>query len=234
MKYIIFLLLFANIQAFSQGIKVPIQVLDIKNNPISGASVDVVGKNASGISDDVGILSLAFPSTMKKGDEVTIRVKKDGYLVSTRHISVSSLITTVKLIKNKNWKSKTVNTTVAPKVDQPNLSQQFNPVTSYYQSGGITAGQINIGPVPRKLDVVNAQKLLDFLNDKKEKINIICISGDSESFQYATEIKDFLVKNDYMNLDGVAQVSYTTPVFGQSAIRDTVKKTVNIIIGSRQ
>jgi hypothetical protein len=110
---------------------------------------------------------------------------------------------------------------------------QTNPVTSYFQSGGITAGQVNFGPVPRSLDANSSGQILLAIPDVNEKIEVQCVMGDSESFQFATQVTDFLKKNGYKNVDGVTQAIYRSPVFGQSIMRDTVALKTTIVIGSK-
>lgn len=103
-------------------------------------------------------------------------------------------------------------------------------VTSNNQSGGITANQVNIGSVPRTLDINIQRQLLSFLNSKEESIVIDCIMGDSESFLYANQINDFLKSKGYNKVDGVNQSAFTKPVIGQFMDRDT--SGVKILIGS--
>lgn len=104
-------------------------------------------------------------------------------------------------------------------------------VTSHNQSGGITANQVNIGAVPRKLDINVQNQLLGALQNKSEAIEITSIMGDSESFDFATQISDFLKANGYTKVDGVNQSVFTKPVIGQYLDRDS--NGVRILIGAK-
>lgn len=103
-------------------------------------------------------------------------------------------------------------------------------VTSHNQSGGITANQVNIGSVPRNLDINIKRQLLSFLNSKDEKIDINSVLGDAESFQFANQINDFLKSQGFKKVDGVSQSVFTKPVVGQFIDRNSSR--VKILIGS--
>lgn len=103
-------------------------------------------------------------------------------------------------------------------------------VTSNNQSGGITANQVNIGSIPRNLDVNTERQLLSFLNSKNERIDINSVMGDAESFQFANQINDFLKSQGFTKVDGVSQSVFTKPVVGQFMNRDS--SGVKILIGS--
>ena len=104
-------------------------------------------------------------------------------------------------------------------------------VTSHNQNGGITANQVNIGAIPRKLDNNIQNQLLGFLQDKNERIEISSILGDPESFEFASQINNFLKSQGYLSVDGVNQSVYTKPVVGQFLNRDSTG--VKILIGSK-
>jgi|688.fasta_scaffold111990_3 hypothetical protein len=63
-------------------------------------------------------------------------------------------------------------------------------VTSYNQSGGITAHTVNIGPQKRKLNSALQQQLLSL--PKTRPITIIAMMGNSESMDFAIEIHEFM------------------------------------------
>jgi hypothetical protein len=103
-------------------------------------------------------------------------------------------------------------------------------VTSHNQSGGITANQVNIGLIPRVLDINIQRQLLSFLNSKDEKIEINSVMGDAESFQFANQINNFLKSQGFKKIDGVSQSIFNKPVVGQFMDRDSFG--VKILIGS--
>jgi len=107
-------------------------------------------------------------------------------------------------------------------------------VTSYNQSGGITAYNVNIGPQDRKLTSQLADQLLDHIKKNSiEKATVTSVMGDQEAFQFASAIKAFLTDQG-IPVNGVNQAVYNKPIKGQ--IIEPVKddsKSINIIIGGK-
>lgn len=95
--------------------------------------------------------------------------------------------------------------------NEPNVS-----VTSYNQQGGITANQVTFGNQARWLSPELKQQLdsLSQINKNKE-ITIDAILGDGEAFRFASEVKQYLVSKGW-NVNGVNQVVWGEPVFGQN------------------
>lgn len=120
-------------------------------------------------------------------------------------------------------------TNLSPKdslIKQPTVN-----VSSTNQSGGITANQVNIGAIPRNLDVNLKNQLLVNLKDKNEHIDIASVMGDSEAFRLANQINDFLKAQGYLNVEGVSQAMYSKPMIGQFLDRDA--NGIKIVIGSK-
>jgi len=111
---------------------------------------------------------------------------------------------------------------------QAQPAQVFN-VSSTNQSGGITAGVVNVGPKPRQVDAGLISKLQQMLPDKTKKVTVTSVMGDGEAFDFATQIKDVLVKQGY-DVNGVNQSVFTVPIIGQQFNPDTL----TLIIGTRQ
>jgi hypothetical protein len=234
MKYLYLFLILSINQGFAQ-VRMTGQILDLQNNPIQGSTIDVVGANSNGISDSAGVFFLTLPTNIQKGDLITLRISKLGYKTVTKHLSVSYLSFSIRLLKDLKEKVKTPENAVvqqSPPQTSTTTENQPNNVNSYFQTGGITAGQVIIAPPNRKLDQTNSTQLLNNLPDKNEKIDVTCVWGDSDSFQFATQILDFLKAQGYKSVEGVTQAMYTRPVLGQNIIRDTTG--VKIIIGARQ
>jgi len=63
------------------------------------------------------------------------------------------------------------------------------------------------------------------------KVVITAVLGDQEAFQFATDIKQFLLSHGY-EVDGVKQSAFTTPVVGQKIDRTNIG--VEIVIGARE
>ncbi len=111
-----------------------------------------------------------------------------------------------------------------------NGSQNNFNVSSYFQQGGITAAQVNIGKQVRHFTEEVKQALVPHLQSKKEVIDLVTVWGDQEAFQFSSEIKEFLVSNNY-NVNGVNQAIFGTPVKGQ-IIEHRKEGGVKIIIGA--
>lgn len=104
----------------------------------------------------------------------------------------------------------------------------FN-VKSVGQQGGITAGVVNVGPQPRKIDDGVRRQLAELLPDKSRAVTIASVFGDGEAYSFATQIKDYLVSQGY-EINGVDQAAFTGVVPPQAFDPDALK----ITIGSRQ
>jgi hypothetical protein len=63
-------------------------------------------------------------------------------------------------------------------------------VTSYNQSGGITAHTVNIGPQKRKLNATLKQQLLSL--PRTNPITVMAMMGNAESMDFAIEIHEFM------------------------------------------
>ena len=101
--------------------------------------------------------------------------------------------------------------------------------TSFNQQGGITAGQVKIGSIPRRLDM-GGQSQLRSLLPKDKPVTVTSVMGDGEAFQYANEIKSFLVADGY-TVDGVNQALYSEPKIGQGIVPGD--DSFEVIIGTR-
>jgi len=126
---------------------------------------------------------------------------------------------------HESWVSNNLNKKVH-KQAQP--AQVFH-VTSKNQSGGITAGVVNVGQQPRKVDAGLIRKLQQMLPDKAKTVTVTAVMGDGEAFNFATQIKDVLMKQGY-DVNGVNQAVFSAPIMGQQFNPDTLTLT----IGTRQ
>ena len=103
-------------------------------------------------------------------------------------------------------------------------------VTSFNQMGGITAGQVNIGALPRQLDTTGRGQLRSNI-PKDKKVTVVAVMGDGEAFQYAKQIRDFLQDDGY-DVSGVDQAVYSEPVVGQGIVQKGDR--YEVVIGTRQ
>jgi hypothetical protein len=119
------------------------------------------------------------------------------------------------------WVSENLNKRV---IKNPEPNQTFL-VTSHNQRGGITAGVVNIGSQPRKLDLRLQHQLKQLLTDKTKTVTITSVLGDGEAYSFANQIKEYLIDEGY-SVRGINQVVFTTPVFGQSFNPNTLTFTI--------
>ena len=109
-------------------------------------------------------------------------------------------------------------------------------ITSYNQSGGITAGVVNVAPAPRSLNneawaaTLKSQILSQLPKDKP--IIVMAIAGDQEAMSLAQEIHAFLKENGFplAEENGISQGFFSGPVKGLE-IRDD-EKTRTFIVGA--
>jgi hypothetical protein len=122
---------------------------------------------------------------------------------------------------------------ILEKSNQKNNQQGTTNVSSFNQSGGITAGTVNIGPAKRVLnDSIREQ--LDAATVGKKSISIDAVMGDAEAFQFATEIFDYLKAKGLPVINGgVSQSVYNGPIKGQT-LKELPDDGLEIVIGSRQ
>ncbi len=108
----------------------------------------------------------------------------------------------------------------------------FN-VTSDNQSGGITAGIVNIFHKLRiELTDENKKQLIENLNDKSATIHVSLQSGGgSEVAGLSQEIMSFLLESGYKNILGVHTIMGFAPFKGMTIERKTESELV-IFIGS--
>ena len=104
-------------------------------------------------------------------------------------------------------------------------------ITSNNQVGGITAHTVNYGPQARQMDDSIGAKFKKEIPVNAE-ITITSIWGNSEAFNFAHQIMQWLNSNGYKNVEGVNQAAYSAPVSGQNIIRKS-ENEFDIIIGSK-
>jgi len=105
-------------------------------------------------------------------------------------------------------------------------------VVSVNQTGGITAHTVNVEPTARHVD----EKFIDQLNqylpkDKEKTIKIEAVLGDQETFQFATEIKDYLESRGW-KIEGVDLSVFRKPIFGINITPET-DGSITITVGSK-
>lgn len=98
----------------------------------------------------------------------------------------------------------------------------FN-VHSHNQSGGISAGQVNIGPQKRHLDDRQKNQLRGAL-DPSRTVQVDALLGNAEAMDFATEITAWLKSEGY-DVNGVDQVVWSGPV-GPQQIDSSQNKVI--------
>ena len=86
-------------------------------------------------------------------------------------------------------------------------------ITSINQSGGITAGTVNIGNPTRTITDQNKAFLQEHL-PKDAPVTVVCTMGDGEAHSFANDILNWLQANGYSNAKGVDQAVWSQPVIG--------------------
>ena len=102
-------------------------------------------------------------------------------------------------------------------------------VYSVNQQGGITAGQVNIGKVPRTLNS-DIKRQLRALVPSGSKVQVECALGDAEAYRFASEILEFFRGEGY-DATGITQGVYVPPLPPQGVNKNT-PGLIKIQIGS--
>ncbi len=101
-------------------------------------------------------------------------------------------------------------------------------VRSYNQSGGITAGQINVGKQPRVLNEASKEQLRKMISEwPGAEIVVAGTLGDGESMGLAQKIIDFLRKEG-REVSGPDQVVMTQPFNGVSVNHENGKIQIRV------
>jgi hypothetical protein len=106
-------------------------------------------------------------------------------------------------------------------------------VTSHNQSGGITAGTVNIGTPPARQMTQQMEAQLRQLVPTSNKVTVTAVMGDGEAFAFAQEITSWLRANGWAQVEGVNQAVFSQPVFNQS-VDNSKPGEIGIIIGTRR
>lgn len=113
----------------------------------------------------------------------------------------------------------------------------FN-VSSDNQSGGITAGIVNIGQEQRILSLHHKEWLLGeiskLLQEKSRKVNVGIINGaDGETMHLYSEVKQFILDSSIEIVDGMTTFHPSNPIYDLKInIQDP--ETIAIMIGPKE
>ncbi|MBS1533317.1 MAG: carboxypeptidase regulatory-like domain-containing protein [Bacteroidetes bacterium] len=245
MKILCIIILLIPLKIFGQNVTVPGQVLDQKSNPVEAAEIDVVGENATTTTDNTGIFSLKLPASIKAGGLITLRISKNGYKTTTKHISASPLMVPIRLTKISGPIAKTKDTT---RTNTQSASPQTNTVVQGSQH--IVSGTGNNVGINGDVNI-NAEKRLgsdyleliynyveDLVRNKNFDGNNIVVTRE-QNCNYPRIVKQIV---SYLNSKGFkATEGYEMRSPPIEAIKiDTIeqhiqntnqKKQINILVG---
>ena len=105
-------------------------------------------------------------------------------------------------------------------------------ITSNNQSGGITAQNVNLGKQPRQMNNELGRQIKERVSTDST-ILVVCLLGDTEGFNFATQALQWLKQNGYKNVDGVTQVVPSQSLFGQT-ILERSKNNYELVIGTQE
>lgn len=100
-----------------------------------------------------------------------------------------------------------------------NVVNGNNNVMSSGQTGGITANTVTIAPPQRHLGNAERAQLLALI-PAGSKVRVGAAAGDSEAYQFASEIFSYLKAQNY-NPSGVDGIMTVPPLVGQQVIKPT-------------
>lgn len=126
-------------------------------------------------------------------------------------------------LEHENWVSKNMNKRIPRKLE-PN---QTFVVSSHNQIGGITAGVVNIAHQQRRISPKLQHEIKQLIKDKTREVTITCSLGDGESYNFATQIKEYLFNEGY-KVREINQAVFINPSFGLKFDPSTMTITIGI------
>ncbi|MBD1364423.1 carboxypeptidase regulatory-like domain-containing protein [Mucilaginibacter sp. ZT4R22] len=239
MKYIFAILIFTNLNAIAQELRMPGQVLDDKRTPIENVSVGVVGDNSFALTDANGLFLLILKSSFRPAQPITLRFSKTGYKTITKHTSVSSVVLSTSLIKQKtnNHTPTTTNNGIKPKDSLPRQSNDGTIVgdNSHNIIGngnnvGVN-GDLNINTEKHLLDLQKVE-ILNFIENLKKQKNSttnsfqLSLTSNSNGRTFSNELVEFLKSKGY-TFKGFGLVSFGNPTH---VVINIMNDTINILV----
>jgi hypothetical protein len=188
---------------------------------------------------------LTLPDNVKTGDPITLRVSKSGYKITTKNTPASYLSMSIKLNKDLSLSNKPLATPsqdgALPKpITSTQIQNQPSNVTSYFQSGGITAQTVNINQ-EKQLNEAGKQYLIQFIETLKAKLNFIptCFTismvNNSNGNKIASQIEATLKANGYtMKGDSYDYMMRSPAVKGVEINKSAEGDCLEILVGEIQ
>ena len=103
-------------------------------------------------------------------------------------------------------------------------------ITSFNQTGGITAHTVNLGPTARQMNEQLGQQLKQHIPTDK-RVTVVAALGDAEAFGFANQIFQWMKSNGYRDVCGVDQAVFSQPVTGQNI--NMKGEGYEVVIGGR-
>ncbi len=245
-KWNLFFLLLIVLSFKSYGqIKITGQVVDAQNKPIALATINLAGKNIDATTDDSGVFFLTLPDNIKSGDPITLRVSKSGYKITTKNTPVSYLSISIKLNRDLSPNNKTSTALsqsngLSKPITTTQIDNQPSNVTSYFQSGGITAQTVNINQ-EKQLNEADKKYLMQFIENIKAKFNFnptcftISMVNNSNGNKIAAQIESTLKANGYtMKGNTYGYEMRSPPVKGVEINKSSEGDCLEILVGEIQ
>jgi hypothetical protein len=107
-------------------------------------------------------------------------------------------------------------------------------VISYNQQGGITANSVFLENEQRNLTETLQKDLLNTLSSDTTKVRIDANLGDPEAYQFAEQVKQFLLSKGYTNIEGVNLLVTIPPMQGQIIMSNAERNGFEIKIGTKK
>lgn len=103
-------------------------------------------------------------------------------------------------------------------------------VSSSNQSGGITAGIVNLGEPQRRMTSNLKIETDKIFSDPNEKISISYVSGNSEALNFATEIRDYFISQGFKYI-GFGSFTRSPEIYGLVIENSRNKDGRSILVG---
>jgi hypothetical protein len=104
-------------------------------------------------------------------------------------------------------------------------------VTSYNQSGGITAHTVNIEPRRRQMTERDGAQIKQHV-PTNATVRVATMFADAEAMAFATQVREWMLRNGYGEVGGVDEYGLTQPIFGQR-IEQKSDGSYLVFIGAR-
>jgi len=242
-------------QLSAQQVTLTGQVADSRNNPIALATINFVGNSVSGTTDDDGLFSIKLPMGFKKGEQLTMRVSKEGYRTSTRLIIISPISIPIRLARILHYNKKAATTLASTGLNakgkpvenipnnntsidniSPSIFGNNNHIVSGFGNSIGVNGDVNINQERHLLDA-DKIAMINFINNLKQSKQSttncfkMSLTSNSNGTKVALEIEEYLKGLGYTRKgEGYGTSFLSKPLLGISI--DINNDCLDIIVGT--